>query len=205
MRKCLQRLEKITDLTSEQVVDDVHLASSTSRLVQNIVGNVKQTLIRVQIPGTGSAGPSREQSGPPSPHGLDGANDHRVPQPLAANSVQPKLEFYGTGPDPLAGIQARSMADLDSHTFVPPPNFGDHDLDFPLPDDVNMGSMDLVGDDWFALPLENLWGAEEATVDQGFGGIGPTLGGRDLLEAITNRNYNQMQWSGGQTFGYGNM
>jgi hypothetical protein len=192
---------------SEQVVDDVHLASSTSRLVQNIVGNVKQTLIRVQIPGTGSAGPSREQSGPPSPHAHDGANDqHPQQQPLTSQSMQPKLDFYGTGPDPLAGIQARSMADLDSQTFVPPPNFGDHDMDFPLPDDVNMGStMDLAGGDWLALPLDNLWGGDEATVDQGFGGIGPTLGGRDLLEAITNRNYSQMQWNGNQTFSYGNM
>ncbi|KIW64770.1 hypothetical protein PV04_09680 [Phialophora macrospora] len=206
VRKCLQRLEKITDLMSEQVVDDVHLASSTSRLVQNILGNVKQTLIRVQIPGTGSAGPSREQSGPPSPHGHDGVNDQLPQQLVASNPVQSKLEFYGTGPDPLAGIQARSMADLDSQTFVPPPNFGDHDMDFPLPDDVNMGSgMDLAGGDWLALPLDNLWGGDEATVDQGFGGIGPTLGGRDLLEAITNRNYSQMQWNGNQTFSFGNI
>jgi hypothetical protein len=176
--------------------------------VQNIVGNVKQTLIRVQIPGTGSAGPSREQSAPSSPHAHDAVNETQAqpPQALVANSMQPKLEFYGTGPDPLAGIQARSMADLDSQTFVPPPNFGDHDMDFPLPDDVNMGStMDLAGGDWLALPLDNLWGGDEATVDQGFGGIGPTLGGRDLLEAITNRNYSQMQWNGNQAFSYGNI
>ncbi|KAJ9604202.1 zinc finger transcriptional activator [Cladophialophora chaetospira] len=204
VRKCLQRLERTTELLSEQVVDDVHLASSTSRLVQNIVNNVKQTLIRVQISGTGSAGPSREQSLPASPHGHDGTNDpHSQQQPLATHATQPNPNFFGTGPDPLAGIQARSMADLDSQTFVPPPNFGDPDLDFPLPDDVNLGStMDLAGGDWLALPLDNLWGGDEATVDQGFGGIGPTLGGRDLLEAITNRNYNQMQWNGSQTFGF---
>jgi len=209
VRKCLQRLEKVTDLMSEQVVDDVHLASSTSRLVRNIVGNVKQTLIRVQIPGTGSAGPSREQSGPPSPnpHGLDGTNDERAPpQPLATNQAQQKIEMFGTGPDPLAGIQARSMADLDSQTFVPPPNFGDHDIDFSMQVDDSLGSaIDFAGGDWLALPLDNIWGGDEATVDQGFGGIGPTLGGRDLLEAITNRNYSQMQWNGNQAFGFGNM
>ncbi|KIW33165.1 uncharacterized protein PV07_00036 [Cladophialophora immunda] len=221
VRKCLQQLDQITELLSKEVVDDVHLASSTSRLVQNIVRNVKQTMIRVQHPGTGSAGPSREQSRPqsPHPHGHDGANEqqqqqphhhhhqhHQQQQPLpqASSSIQPKLEFYMN--DPLAGIQARPMADLDSQTFVPPPNFGgEHDIDFPLPDDVNMGSAmsDITGD-WLALPLDNLWGGDEATVDQGFGGIGPTLGGRDLLEAITNRNYSQMQW-GGNTFGYGNL
>ncbi|KIX92403.1 uncharacterized protein Z520_11878 [Fonsecaea multimorphosa CBS 102226] len=221
VRNCLQQLDKITELLSKEVVDDVHLAQSTSRLVQNIVRNVKQTMIRVQHPGTGSAGPSREQSRPQSPHvhGHDGANDqsqqqqhhhHHQPQqpqhlPQASNSIQPKLEFYVN--DPLAGIQARPMADLDSQTFVPPPNFGgDHDIDFPLPDDVNMHSAmaDLSSGDWLALPLDNLWGSDEAIVDQGFGGIGPTLGGRDLLEAITNRNYSQMQWSN-NTFGYGNI
>jgi hypothetical protein len=97
------------------------------------------------------------------------------------------------------------MADLDSQTFVPPPNF-DHEIDFQMPDDVNMGGpMDqFAGGDWLALPLDNLWGNDGATVDQ-FGGIGPTLGGRDLLEAITDRNYNQMQWNGDPVFGYGNM
>ncbi|OAG44442.1 hypothetical protein AYO21_01438 [Fonsecaea monophora] len=216
VRKCLQQLDQITELLSKEVVDDVHLASSTSRLVQNIVRNVKQSMIRVQHPGTGSAGPSREQSRPqsPHPHGIDGADDqsqqrqnhHQQQQHLHqdSNSIQPKLEFYVN--DPLAGIQARPMADLDSQTFVPPPNFGgDHDIDFTLPDDVNMSSAmaDLTGD-WLALPLDNLWGSDEAIVDQGFGGIGPTLGGRDLLEAITNRNYSQMPW-GSNTFGYGNM
>jgi hypothetical protein len=209
VRKCLQRLEKITDLLSEQVVDDVHLASSTSRLVRNIVGNVKETLIRVQVPGTGSAGPSREQSAPASPqtHGHQGVGDEHIQQQSAAtNSMPQKVLPYGTGPDPLAGIQARPMADLDSQTFVPPPNFGDADMDFAMPLDDHLGStIDFTGGDWLALPLDNIWGADEATVDSGFGGIGPTLGGRDLLEAITNSNYNQMQWNGNQTFGYGSV
>ena len=114
--------------------------------------------------------------------------------------------MYGTGPDPLAGIQARSMADLNAQTFVPPPNF-ENIMDFTMPDDVNMNPAmnGFDGGDWLALPLDGLWGTDEATVDQGFGGIGPTLGGRDLLEAITNRNYSDMQWNGGQGFGYGNI
>lgn len=207
MRKCLQQLEKITVAMSEKVVDDVHLASSTSRLVQNIVRNVKQTLIRVQHPGTGSAGPSRENSRPQSPHGHDVTNDQQQPpqQSQAMNVNQLNSEYYVN--DPLSGIQARPLADLDSQTFVPPPNFGGdgHDLDFAMTYDASLDSTlaDLSGD-WFALPLDNIVQTSEATVDQGFGGIGPTLGSRDLLEAITNSDYNQMQWSG-QNFGFANM
>ena len=120
-------------------------------------------------------------------------------------AINSKLDLYGSGPDPLAGIQARSMADLNAQTFVPPPNFGEHEIKFRLPDDVNMGTMaGFENEDWLALPLDGLWGGDESTVDQGFGGIGPTLGGRDLLEAITNRNYNDMEWND-QTFGYSNI
>lgn len=209
VRKCLQQLEKITVAMSKEVVDDVHLSLSTSRLVQNIVGNVKQTLIRVQHPGTGSAGPSREHSRPQSPHGNEGTHDQHQPeqQPHAANLTQLSPEYYMN--DPLAGIQARPLADLDSQTFVPPPNFNldGHDMEFGLPDDVHLdpSMADLTGD-WIALPLDNIWQtSDETKVDQGFGGIGPTLGGRDLLEALTNRNYNQMQWNGTQAFGFGDM
>lgn len=191
---------------SKEVVDDVHLAASTSRLVQNIVRNVKQTLIRVQQPGTGSAGPSREQSRPASPRDPESSIEQQPQHAQALSLAQFSQEYYTN--DPLAGIQARPMAELASQTFVPPPNFnGDGlDLDSALPDDSHLDpSMAFSSMDWFALPLDNLWHNDEATVDQGFGGIGPTVGTRDMLEVITNQDYNQMQWSGSQTFGFGNI
>ncbi|KAJ9634485.1 uncharacterized protein PV06_10613 [Exophiala oligosperma] len=207
VRKCLQRLEKITVAMSQEVVDDVHLASSTSRLVQNIVRNVKHTLIRVQQTGTGSAGPSREQSRPQSPHGKEGNTDaqqqHASTQAINLNHLN--TDFYMD--DPLAEIQARPMAELTSQMFVPPPNFGGEGqlMDSALPDDSHLDPSMTLSMDWFALPLDNLFHNDEATVDQGFGGIGPTVGTRDMLEVITDRDYNQMQWNGNQTFGYGNI
>lgn len=192
---------------SQEVVDDVHLASSTSRLVQNIVRNVKHTLIRVQQTGTGSAGPSREQSRPQSPHGKEGNTDaqqqHASTQAINLNHLN--TDFYMD--DPLAEIQARPMAELTSQMFVPPPNFGGEGqlMDSALPDDSHLDPSMTLSMDWFALPLDNLFHNDEATVDQGFGGIGPTVGTRDMLEVITDRDYNQMQWNGNQTFGYGNI
>ena len=56
-------------------------------------------------------------------------------------------------------------------------------------------------DDWLTLPLENFGTAEHGgnnnmTVDQGFGGIGPTVGNQDMLEIITNQRYMNQQWNG---------
>lgn len=189
---------------SEEVVDDVHLASSTSRLVQNIVRNVKQTLIRVQQVGGGSGGPSREQSRPSSPRGNETSNEQPQPPNQATTLGHMDTDFYMN--DPLAGIQARPMAELASQMFVPPPNFSadSHGLDPALPDDSQL-DMAFSSMDWFALPLDNLFSTDETTVDQGFGGIGPTVGTRDMLEVITNRDYNQMRWNGQQTFGYGDL
>lgn len=210
VRKCLQQLEKIIVAMSKEYVDDVHLSSSTSRLVGHIVRNVKQSLIRVQQGGTGSAGPSREQSRAQSPHAHDhDSSSHHLQQQQqqqqadhAMNVLQQSPGFYLN--DPLAGIQARPMAELSSQTFVPPPNFlgsGD-ELDSALDETSLDPTIANFSMDWFALPLDNLWHNDGITVDQGLGGIGPTVGARDMLEVITNQDYNQMQWNGDQPFDY---
>ncbi|KAK5264967.1 zinc finger transcriptional activator [Exophiala xenobiotica] len=205
VRKCLQQLEKITMAMSKEVVDDVHLTSSTSRLVQNIVRNVKQTLIRVQQVGNGSGGPSREHSRPQSANSNDGNHEAHQQQAQAINLNQFNATFHMD--DPLAEIQARPMAELASQMFVPPPNFSvdGQILDSALPEDSHLDPTMTLSMDWFALPLDNLFSNDEATVDQGFGGLGPTVGTRDMLEVITNRDYNQMQWNSNQTFGFGNL
>lgn len=195
---------------SKEYVDDVHLSSSTSRLVAHIVRNVKQTLIRVQQPGIGSGGPSREHSRQHSPnvhghgegHGHDIPNEQEQHHVQTINALQQSPGLYLN--DPLAGIQARPMAELASQTFVPPPNFNGngHELDSALEDSTLDPSIANFSMDWFALPLDNLWHNDGNTVDQGLGGIGPTVGTRDMLEVITNQDYSQMQWDGDDAFGY---
>lgn len=200
VRECLDQLEKITTEMSKQVVDDVHLSASTSRLVTNIVKNVKQTLIRVHLPGTGSAGPSRDQSRPQSPqaNGQD-VTESAQSAPIPASTLAQQLSPEWNLRDPLAGIEAKPMAELESQMFVPPPNMvvdGDI-LDHALPVDSNLDPSMTDFSDWFALPLDNLWHNSDATVDNGFGGIGPTVGRQDMLEVLTNQDYSQMQWNGG--------
>lgn len=57
------------------------------------------------------------------------------------------------------------------------------------------GAVDNLGD-WFALPLDNFFASDTAVpVQQGFGGIGPTVGSKDMLELITNQQYDQ--WTRG--------
>lgn len=70
----------------------------------------------------------------------------------------------------------------------------------------NPSSSDFVGPgvdglgDWFALPLDNFFSTDpaQAPVNQGFGGIGPTVGSKDMLEFITNEQYDR--WDGGNGF-----
>jgi hypothetical protein len=204
VRDCLTQLEKITSEMAKQVVDDVHLSASTARLVTNIVKNVKQTLIRVQLPGTGSAGPSREVSRPQSPHGEEASNEAQTAATVHATTLAQQLSPGYYMNDPLAGIEAKPMAELESQMFVPPPNMiaGDEILEHALPADSNIDPAIADFSDWFALPLDNLWHNSDATVDHGFGGIGPTVGHQDMLEVITNQDYSLMQWKADQLGGF---
>jgi len=207
VRKSLNLLGQITNAMTKEVVDDVHLSSSTARLVQNIVKYVKQTLIRVQKPANGSGAASRDNSRHQSPHRNDNNtsyhqhHQHQHRTVTERTSPLPHVSPAYSFGDPLAEIEAKPMEEFSTQTFMPPPNFHlpTNDLGTVLPDQSTIDTTvaaDLEATDWFALPLDNLWHNTEATVDQGFGGIGPTVGPKDMLELITNQDYNQMQWNG---------
>ena len=81
---------------------------------------------------------------------------------------------------------------------MPPPNHANFYPHTTMPNgvDANMANaMDTMFDpnntDWLTLPLDNLFNSSTAAVDMGFGGIGPTVGDRDMLELITNEQYDQ--------------
>ena len=42
------------------------------------------------------------------------------------------------------------------------------------------------------MPLDNLFSLDTNTVNQGFGGIGPTFGDRDMLSVITGSQLDQI-------------
>ncbi len=195
VRDSLDTLDKTTDLLSNSVVDDVHISFQTASNVKMIATNLRKTFIRIQAP----SGDSREQSRHHTPHGHESGHESD-----AAIPGQPNTFSYmnATREDTLAGIQAQPMTDYTNVTYMPPPNYNmymngsdpnatfDVTANQPLPNTNGFGSAD-----WFALPLDNIFNSS-MTVDQGFGGIGPTIGDRDMLELITNENYDQ--WNGRQ-------
>lgn len=88
------------------------------------------------------------------------------------------------------------MADLMDQTFIPPPNFNFQTNDFdPFMDDASLDQSMLSENpaDWITMPLDVLINSGDTNVDQGFHSIGPMVGSRDMLEVLTNQDYNVMQ------------
>lgn len=48
-------------------------------------------------------------------------------------------------------------------------------------------------DDWIAMPFDGLLDFDASTVNQGYGGIGPTFGDRDMLSLMTGSHLDQTQ------------
>jgi len=179
-----------------QVVDDVHLSSPTARMIRVITRNVKGKFIRVQAPANGSESASRDHSRQQSPHPPEHAQ--RYTPSIEQNAMYSSAPSYQYNIDPLRDIRARPMADFSTRTFMPPPNFNFETNDFDVSLDLPQNMDDAVpafSNDWLALPLDDLFHNAAANVDQGFGGIGPTIGERDMLEVLTNQQYREPGWT----------
>ena len=201
MQKSLNLLDRVCILLAREVVDDVHLCSQTSVLIQSIVKHIKKTLIRVQKPPNTSAGPSRDQSRAQTPHPNAGENG-QTPAMAPAATLPTSSHQYAV--DHLANIPARPMAELLDQTFIAPPNYNFQTNDFDFIDDSSLDHSMLSENpnDWVTMPLDGLMNSGDNNVDQGFHSIGPMIGSRDMLEVLTNQDYNagpqdfsQMNWT----------
>jgi hypothetical protein len=176
------------------VVDDVHLSNQTSNLVKLIVANIQKTFIRVQAPANGSENVSHVSSRQHTPH----HEEHEAPRYSSVSHTRATSGARRAGNhlrgDPLAGIPAQPFAEISS-AFMPPPNFVtlSNGFDQSMPIDPTMG-LDDWNADWLTLPLNNFFDSTTGSVDQGFGGIGPTVGDKDMLEILTNQQYKP--WNG---------
>jgi hypothetical protein len=168
--------------------------------------HLRAKFIRLQAPNSGSTGSSRENSRHQTPNGQHDQTGSHPPllsqpgQQQARTALGNQFVFshdLARLNDPLAGIQAQSMSDVSNITYMPPMNYNAYlsgsDSVEQHPADFGAG-VDGVGD-WFALPLDNFFSTDPAPVHQGFGGIGPTVGSKDMLEFITNEQYDR--WDGG--------
>lgn len=161
----------------EQVVDDVHLSPHTAELVFQLMQDVHGSMVR--IPKQGSRGQTRHTS----PQ-LQQAQPSRV-----AYSVSSDQE----SPDPLGRIP---FADYQNQTFMMPPAFDPGNFDASMFDANVDPTLSLSGEDWISLPIDNLLNLDSSTVNQGYGGIGPTFGDRDMLSILTGSHLDQNQGNG---------
>lgn len=194
-------------------MDDVHLSARTAELVKMLSSHLRAKFIRLQAPNSGSTGSSRDHSRHQTPHRQTeqaSANPQYINQPGQQQQTRTAMgQPFVFAPelsqlrDPLAGIQAQSMSELSNITYMPPMNYNaymeGHESVEHNPADFGT-SIDGLGD-WFALPLDNFFSTDPAPVHQGFGGIGPTVGSKDMLEFITNEQYDR--WDGGDGLGNG--
>ena len=192
VRESLELLDQTTDLLSNCVVDDVHLSFQTANLVKLIATALRKSFLRIQAP----MSDSREQSRNHTPHGHEIAHENgEVQQNHQSSSLGYKLD--PPREDTLASIQALPMTDYHNVTYMPPPNYdmymagADPSTNFDVATSQPLPNGTPYSSDWFALPLDNIFNSSMSVVDQGFGGIGPTVGDRDMLELITNEQYDR--------------
>lgn len=196
VRQALELLDLSTDLMERDVVDDVHLSSQIGGLIKLLVANIRKTFIRVQGKENGSETASRQdtpQHATSQPHQVH-PSDASAQQPARKRARLSANPRHQHSRDPLEGIQAQPLEDLSNHTFMPPPNiypFNGLDANLQIDSNTDPSMLDPITMDWLTLPLDNLFNSSTGIVDQGFGGIGPTVGDRDMLELITNEHYDQ--------------
>ncbi|RMD43536.1 hypothetical protein DV735_g1590, partial [Chaetothyriales sp. CBS 134920] len=188
VRRIIEKLELATVKLGKEVIDDVHVSSHMSRLMQILVDKVKKTLIRVErVPNVSNVA-SRELSHPASPHyEVDHTRRGHVENDPAMTLPQVSSALHEASHDPLAGIPARPMTDLQDKTFVPPPNYNisTHEFDFDqMLSDVDASVISGDPGDWFAADIGNIWNSPLAQADQGAYSTGPTVGNRDWIELV---------------------
>lgn len=97
-------------------------------------------------------------------------------------------------PDPLAQLP---FADWTNHIYMPPPGYEGFGLENNTGYDMNVDpALFPNGEDWISMPIDNLLNLDASTVNQGYGGIGPTVGDRDMLSLITGSHLDQNQGLG---------
>ena len=170
----------MTKRMGEQVVDDVHLMPHTAELIQKLMEDVHSSMVRITKPG--SRGQSRQLSPQiPSQPGQNGAN-------ITYSTISDQ-----ESPDPLAQLP---FADWTNHIYMPPPGYEGFGIDSGGYD-INVDpALFPNGDDWISMPIDNLLNLDASTVNQGYGGIGPTVGDRDMLSLITGSHLDQNQGLG---------
>ncbi|KAL9109855.1 MAG: hypothetical protein Q9227_005558 [Pyrenula ochraceoflavens] len=183
-RESFALIEETTKHLRDMVVDDVHLASYSADLVSNLSKHMHKHCIRFSQPG---------QSYPPS----RGATPYDLRQEVQAPSSRMVTDTTSTTNHGFTIAQPQwahasfndPLVDIGNMTesYMPPPDFMTTTLDHSMPRDVSLMNGEN-GPDWCAFPLSGIINNSMQPVDQGYGGIGLTIGSKDLLSYIGDPN-----------------
>ena len=207
-REWVGLIEETTKHLREMVVDDVHLASYSADLVSSLTKHLRKHWIRFvkttsSLPASRGVTPFNARSETPQ------RNSHQAPFPgmharaeAAAdmdynvdNSDWHRYSAYD-GSDPFVQLPPKSMNELPnlSESYMPPPETYFAISGPPAANNIPSGEPMMNGEntmaDWMALPLNGIINNSMQPVDQGYGGIGLTIGSKDMLEYIGEPDYN---------------
>lgn len=215
----LRIVDDTTTNLRDMVVDDVHLASHSADLITRLTKHLRSRFSRFTINPSGSESASRDRTPAPiqSQHqGLHYARQNGAAplEPIPEDSLTQPFGYqfegnqfqHNTDLDDLLGqIPTQPMAELENMTdsYMPPPDYNTYinHMDVPGHSDAAVSASMMAEEnaipDWLAVPLNNFFNNSTMPVDQGFGGIGPTVGDRDMLELAMNSQYTR--WGGNST------
>lgn len=215
VRRSMKLIARTCELMEKQFVDDVHLSPPTAKLMLLLLENVQKNLIRVP------KGSSRNQSRQISPsrvHSLSASHHHTqphqqqqqqqhhlhktarsFPETIDSQILSPSID--SESPDMLANIP---LAHQDQ-SFIPPfpisgPDSKNFDVDMTYLDPASIDSsmFPMTNEDWISLPINHMFEVADsnnnAVVSQGYGGIGPVIGDRDVLGLLTGNAFDQQAW-----------
>lgn len=206
----LHFVDEATTNLRDMIVDDVHLASHSADLIARLTKHLRSKFARFTLNPGGSESASRDRT--PAPlHSQQQTLSHQrtngnvplepVPEGLPVQTYGYHFDGSTFQPsdglnDMLGQIPTQPMAELENMTdsFMPPPDYNTYiGMDVPGSSDT-AGATTLIAEDntvpdWLAVPLNNFFNNSSMPVDQGFGGIGPTVGDKDMLELATNSQY----------------
>lgn len=213
----LRIVDETTTNLRDMVVDDVHLASHSADLITRLTKHLRSKFSRFTLNPGGSESVSRDRT--PAPLHLQQQTPYQqrpngaVPLEPIPEGLPPQTfgyQFEGTPfqhsdglHDLLGQIPTQPMAELENmaDSYMPPPDYNTYISHMDVHGTTDpAGSASMIAEDsavpdWLAVPLNNFFDNSSMPVDQGFGGIGPTVGDKDMLELAMNSQYTR--WGDG--------
>ena len=191
MRETTELVKKCVFAMRAQAVDDVHIISQIANFADTLVRNIGLTMVCVSFPGTLSGATSRDRT---PAHSMEQTSSNLSMERISQQSqvYHNTAGQYGYNLDNNAAVDLTAshplQAAMDMGSLMPPEQYNRflNGLECSPMQDQNMnGNLMADGDPWFALGLDPLMNSSDKDVSNGYGGLGPVVGERELLDVLT--------------------